>query len=74
VDVARIVVAVGTGVTLFATGDEVHYAGAIDCSGTYAEYQLIDERIVGRKPASIAFAEAALCRLLRSLGNCCSTG
>ena len=58
-DAAGIVVAVGAKVTLFAPGDAVYYAGAIDRSGAYAEYQLVDERIVGRKPATIGFAEAA---------------
>jgi NADPH:quinone reductase len=58
-DAAGIVVAVGAKVTLFTPGDEVYYAGAIDRGGSYAEYQVVDERIVGRKPASIGFAEAA---------------
>jgi zinc-binding alcohol dehydrogenase family protein len=46
-------------VRLFAPGDEVYYAGSIDRSGSYAEFQLVDERIVGRKPTTIGFAEAA---------------
>jgi NADPH:quinone reductase len=58
-DAAGIVVAVGAKVTLFAPGNEVYYAGAIDRSGCYAEYQVVDERIVGRKPATVGFAEAA---------------
>src|SRR5580658_2964967 len=58
-DAAGIVAAVGAKVTLFTPGDEVYYAGAIDRSGSYAEYQVVDERIVGRKPASIGFAAAA---------------
>jgi len=36
-----------------------HYAGALDCPGSNAEYQAVDERLVGRKPNSISFAEAA---------------
>lgn len=58
-DAAGVVVAVGAGVTLFSPGDEVYYAGALDRSGSYAEAQLVDERIVGRKPASLGFAAAA---------------
>lgn len=58
-DAAGIVAAVGAEATLFAPGDEAYYAGAIDRSGSYAEYQVVDERIVGRKPATIGFAEAA---------------
>ena len=35
------------------------YAGDITRSGSNAEYQLVDERIVGKKPSSLGFAEAA---------------
>jgi len=31
----------------------------VDRSGAYAEFQLVDERIVGHKPKSIGFAAAA---------------
>ncbi|ADG09851.1 zinc-binding alcohol dehydrogenase family protein [Caulobacter segnis] len=58
-DAAGIVEAVGPEVTLFKVGDPVYYAGAIDRPGSNAEFQLVDERIVGRKPASLTFAEAA---------------
>jgi NADPH2:quinone reductase len=46
-------------VTLFKVGDPVFYAGAIDRPGSNAEFQLVDERIVGKKPASLSFPEAA---------------
>ncbi len=58
-DAAGIVKEVGENVTLFRPGDEVFYAGTIDRPGSNAEFQLVDERIVGRKPASLSFAEAA---------------
>jgi NADPH2:quinone reductase len=58
-DAAGIVVATGPLVTLFKPGDEVFYAGVISRPGTNAEFHLVDERIVGRKPASLNFAEAA---------------
>jgi NADPH2:quinone reductase len=58
-DACGTVEAVGESVTLFKAGDEVYYAGDINRSGCNAEYQLIDERIVGRKPASLTNAEAA---------------
>ena len=45
--------------TLFSVGDEVYYAGDITRSGTNQEFHLVDERIVGRKPKSLSFAEAA---------------
>ncbi len=58
-DAAGIVVAVGQGVKRFKPGDEVFYAGAMDRPGTNAQLHLVDERIVGPKPASLSFAEAA---------------
>ncbi|MFB8243420.1 zinc-binding alcohol dehydrogenase family protein, partial [Kitasatospora purpeofusca] len=58
-DAAGTVVAVGSAVELFEVGDEVYYAGAIDRPGANAEYHAVDERIVGRKPASLSFAAAA---------------
>jgi NADPH2:quinone reductase len=58
-DAAGVVKAVGSDVTLFKPGDEVYYAGAIGRPGTNAEYHLVDERIVGIKPKSLGFAEAA---------------
>ena len=58
-DAAGIVRAVGAEVTLFNPGDEVAYAGSITRPGTNAELHLVDERIVGRKPASLDWAEAA---------------
>ena len=51
--------AVGDEVSLFSVGDKVYYAGDLTRSGSNAEYQLVDERIVGRMPASLSFAEAA---------------
>ncbi len=58
-DAAGVVKAVGEKVTLFKPGDPVYYAGAIDRPGTNSEFHLVDERIVGRKPESLGFAEAA---------------
>ncbi|MBB4003094.1 zinc-binding alcohol dehydrogenase family protein [Aurantimonas endophytica] len=58
-DAAGVVEAVGSAVTLFHPGDAVYYAGALQRPGTNAEYHLVDERIVGRKPASLNDAEAA---------------
>ncbi|AWN52594.1 zinc-binding alcohol dehydrogenase family protein [Methylobacterium sp. 17Sr1-1] len=58
-DAAGIVVAAGPEATRFRPGDEVFYAGALERPGTNAEFHLVDERIVGHKPASLSFAEAA---------------
>ena len=58
-DASGIVEAVGDEVTLFNVGGEVYYAGDITRPGAYAEFQCVDERIVGRKPKTLSFAEAA---------------
>jgi zinc-binding alcohol dehydrogenase family protein len=58
-DAAGTVVAVGDEVELFAVGDEVFYAGALDRPGANARFHAVDERLVGRKPATLSFAEAA---------------
>jgi zinc-binding alcohol dehydrogenase family protein len=58
-DAAGTVVEKGAAVTRFDIGDEVYYSGALDRPGSNAEYQAVDERLVGRKPKSIGFAEAA---------------
>ena len=58
-DASGVVDAVGPDVTLFKPGDEVYYAGDITRSGSDAEFQLVDERIVGRKPKSLSHAESA---------------
>jgi zinc-binding alcohol dehydrogenase family protein len=58
-DVAGVVKGTGKDVTLFKPGDEVYYAGSIVRPGGNSEYHLVDERIVGRKPRNLSFAEAA---------------
>lgn len=58
-DAAGVVEAAGPEATLFRAGDEVYYAGSLSRPGSNAEFQLVDERLVGRKPKSLSFAEAA---------------
>jgi zinc-binding alcohol dehydrogenase family protein len=58
-DVAGIVQAVGDAVSLFKVGDEVYYAGDLTRPGCNSEYHLVDERIVGKKPGTLSFEEAA---------------
>ena len=58
-DATGIVKEVGNDVTLFNVGDEVWYAGDFTRQGSYAQYQVVDERIVGKKPSSLSYAEAA---------------
>lgn len=58
-DAAGVVEAVGEKVKSFKVGDEVYYAGDLNRPGSNAEYQVVDERLVGHKPSKISFAEAA---------------
>jgi len=58
-DAAGIVENVGPEVRLFKPGEEVYYAGSVTRPGSNAEFQLVDERLVGRKPANLSFAEVA---------------
>ncbi|OEJ99909.1 zinc-binding alcohol dehydrogenase family protein [Roseivirga misakiensis] len=58
-DAVGIVEAVGNQTSIFKVGDEVYYAGDLTRSGSNAEYQLVDERIVGHKPSKLSIAEAA---------------
>ena len=46
-------------VSKFKVGEEVFYAGDITRPGTNSELHAVDERIVGKKPKSLSFAEAA---------------
>ena len=58
-DAAGVVKAIGEQVSNFKVGDEVYYAGDLTRPGSNAEYQLVDERIVGKKPTSLSNADAA---------------
>ena len=58
-DAAGVVEAVGEHVTLFQPGDEVYYAGDVTRPGSNAQFQLVDERLAGRKPTTLDFAQAA---------------
>jgi zinc-binding alcohol dehydrogenase family protein len=58
-DAAGTVAATGSDVKLFKSGDEVYYAGDVTRPGCDSEFHLVDERIVGRKPKKLDFAQAA---------------
>jgi zinc-binding alcohol dehydrogenase family protein len=58
-DAVGVVRETGDEVTLFKVGDEVFYAGSIARPGSYSEFHLVDERIVGHKPKSLDDAHAA---------------
>jgi len=58
-DACGVIRARGPQAHLFADGEEVFYAGAVNRPGSNAQFHLVDERIVGRKPKNLAFAEAA---------------
>ena len=58
-DAAGIVRGIGPDVQNFSVGDEVFYAGVPNRPGTNAEFHLVDDRIVGHKPKTLSFAQAA---------------
>ena len=59
-DVSGVVEEVGPGVTNFSAGDEVWYTPQIfDGPGSYAEYHVAAEGIIGKKPAALSHLEAA---------------
>jgi zinc-binding alcohol dehydrogenase family protein len=58
-DAAGVVEAVGPDASQFKPGDEVFYAGSIQRQGTNSEFHLVDERIVGNKPKTLSFTQAA---------------
>lgn len=58
-DIAGVVDEVGPDCTMFKSGDEVYYAGSITRQGGNSEYHLVDERIVGKKPRTLDFAQSA---------------
>ncbi|MGQ3477350.1 zinc-binding alcohol dehydrogenase family protein [Paenibacillus sp. TY11] len=58
-DVAGVVVEAGPDCNIFKVGDEVYYSGSIIRPGGFSEFHLVDERIVGKKPKSLDFAQAA---------------
>ena len=58
-DAAGEVIAIGAEVEHYTVGDSVYYAGDITRSGSNSEFQLVDERIVGKKPISLSFSNAA---------------
>ena len=58
-DAAGVVVSGGPETSLFQKGDRVYYAGDVTRPGSNAEYQLVDERIVGKRPASLDAATSA---------------
>lgn len=58
-DAAGIVVDVGPEVNLFNVGDKVFYAGELNRNGSNAEYQLVDERLVGHMPQTLTMEQGA---------------
>jgi zinc-binding alcohol dehydrogenase family protein len=58
-DAAGVVISVGDQTSLFKVGDEVFYAGDMTRGGSNATHQLVDERLVGRKPSSLSYGQAA---------------
>ncbi|GFR61446.1 zinc-type alcohol dehydrogenase-like protein [Elysia marginata] len=63
-DVVGIVEETGSEVGLFEKGDRIFYPGDITHSDTNTEYQLIDERIVGRAPKNLDDVQLAAIPLI----------
>ncbi len=58
-DAAGVVESVGPDAELFKAGDEVFYAGSFTKPGCNSEFHIVNEQIVGTKPKSVDFAQAA---------------
>ncbi|MCU5745117.1 zinc-binding alcohol dehydrogenase family protein [Staphylococcus sp. SQ8-PEA] len=58
-DAVGIVEAMGDEVELFNLGDEVYYSGSPEYPGSNETFQLVDERVVARKPSNLSYNEAA---------------
>jgi alcohol dehydrogenase len=58
-DAAGVVQAIGPEAEFFKPGDKVYDAGSSQRPGATSQLHLVDERIVGSKPANLSFAEAA---------------
>ena len=58
-DASGEIVEVGKDVMLFQKGDEVYYSGTNERDGSNAEYQLISQNLVGKKPKNLSFSDAA---------------
>ncbi|WP_026119737.1 zinc-binding dehydrogenase [Nocardiopsis ganjiahuensis] len=59
-DVSGVVVETGPGANDFQPGDEVWYLAPIFAGqGTYAEFHVVDQSLVARKPARLSHVEAA---------------
>lgn len=58
-DAAGTVVECGELVDGLAIGDKVYYSGNIQRSGSNAEFQLVDERLVAKRPSTVSAAQAA---------------
>lgn len=59
-DASGTVVGLGADVKLHKVGDEVMFAGDVTRDGAHAQYAVVDERLVGRKPAQLSHTEAAV--------------
>ena len=58
-DVAGVVESVGSEASLFKIGDDVFYAGAVNRPGGFSELHVVDEKMVGKKPKQLSYAQAA---------------
>ena len=58
-DISGVVKELGPSATDFQVGDEVYFSNSLDRDGGYAEFCVVDQKIVARKPTSLSHIEAA---------------
>ncbi|KAL4456208.1 hypothetical protein ABPG74_014169 [Tetrahymena malaccensis] len=58
-DASGVVVQTGSDCKLFKVGDQVIYSGDFTKLGSNSNYQIVDERLVGKKPQKLTHSEAA---------------
>ncbi|MBM9547113.1 zinc-binding alcohol dehydrogenase family protein [Leptospira sp. 201903074] len=58
-DASGVVTEIGAKVSTLQMGEEVFYSGDLKRPGSNAEFQVVDEFLVGRKPKTLSFKEAA---------------
>ncbi len=58
-DISGVVTSVGNDVQKFQVGDQVFFSNPLDRDGGYADFVIVDERFVARKPAYLSWIDAA---------------
>ena len=59
VDISGVVKSLGPGATDFQVGDQVYFSNSLDRDGGYAEFCVVDQSLVAKKPQSLSYVDAA---------------